>query len=176
MRIIGVLGVLLVAARSASAVPCDLPAGEVDHFARWRVGWTVTYGALTVGQASLALAHWNPLGTYDDKFRDTLVVGAVESGLGTLGMVLAPGIAGATCEKAGEVERALFWGGHAGNLVVNVAGSLILAHETTWSAGLVSFALGYPIGLLNTYTLPRGAWHAWRLVPTGNGVALAGTF
>ena len=170
------LAVLLVMMRLASASPCDLP-DEAAHFQRWRLGWTVTYGALTVGQASLALARWNPLGTYDTRFRDTLVVGAVESGLGTIAMVLTPRITGETaCDKAGAIERTLFWGGHAGNLVVNLTGSLILAHETTWSAGVVSFALGYPIGLLNTYTMPRGAWHAMRLVPTGNGVALAGTF
>lgn len=170
------LGVLLVVAKAASAAPCGLP-DEVPRFERWRLGWTITYGALTVGQTSLALARWNPLGTYDIKFRDTLVVGAVESGIGTVAMLLAPRPADEmTCEKAGELERALFWGGHAGNLAVNIAGSLILAHETTWSAGLVSFVLGYPIGLLNTYTMPRGAWHAMRLVPTGNGVALVGTF
>lgn len=168
MKILGVLGVL-VGARSAQASPCE------PHFERWRVGWTVTYGALTAGQAGLAIARWNPLGTYDRQFRDTLVVGAVESGLGTLAMVLAPRL-GDDCARAGEIERTLFWAGHAGNLVVNLAGSLILAHETTWSAGVVSFALGYPIGLLNTYTMPRGAWHALRLVPTANGVALAGTF
>lgn len=162
---------VLVAARSAQAAPCE------PHFERWRIGWTITYGALAAGQAGLAIAKWNPLGTYDRQFRDTLVVGAVESGLGTLAMVLTPRIdEEADCAKAGAIERTLFWGGHAGNLVVNLAGGLILAHETTWSAGAVSFALGYSVGLLNTYTMPRGAWHAMRLVPTGNGVALAGTF
>jgi hypothetical protein len=167
---------LFVVARSASAAPCDLP-DEVAHFERWRLGWTVTYGALTAGQAALAIARYNPLAPYDRQFRDTLVVGAVESGLGTLAMVLAPRIADdASCATAGALERTLFWGSHAGNLAVNAAGSLILAHETTWSAGLVSFALGYPIGLLNTYTMPRGAWHAMRIVPTANGLALAGTF
>ena len=167
---------LVARSASVSAAPCDLP-DEAAHFHRWKLGWTLTYGALTAGQTGLALARWNPLGTYDRQFRDTLIVGAVESGLGTLGMLLAPGVEDATtCEKAGTIERTLFWGSHDGNLVVNAAGSLILARETTWSAGLVSFALGYPIGLLNTYTMPRGAWHAMRLVPTGNGVALVGTF
>jgi hypothetical protein len=170
----------LLVVRSASAAPCDLTTerhDEAAHFERWRIGWTVAYGALTAGQAGLALARWNPLGTYDRQFRDTLVVGAVESGLGTLAMVLAPRIADDTpCAKAGALERTLFWSSHAGNLVVNAAGSLILAHETTWSAGVVSFALGYPIGLLSTYTMPRGAWHAMRIVPTGTGLALAGTF
>ena len=168
MKILGVLGVL-VGAHSAQAGPCE------PHFERWRIGWTVTYGALTAGQAGLAIAQWNPLGTYDRQFRDRLVVGAVESGLGTLTMVFAPRL-GDDCARAGEIERTLFWAGHAGNLVVNLTGSLILAHETTWSTGVVSFALGYSIGLLHTYTMPRGAWHALRLVPTANGVALAGTF
>jgi hypothetical protein len=169
--------VLLVArSASASAAPCDLP-DEVAHFHRWKLGWTLTYGALSAGQTGLVLARWNPLGTFDRDYRDTLLAGAVKSGLGTLAMLVAPGIDDATsCEKAGSIERTLFWGGLAGNLVVNVTGGAILAHETNWSTGLVSIALGLPVGLLNTYTLPRGAWHAMQLVPTPNGVALAGTF
>ena len=167
---------LVVRSASAVAAPCDLPY-EAAHFHRWKLGWTLAYGALSAGQAGLALARWNPLGTYDREFRDTLITGAVKSGLGMLSMLLAPGIDDATpCEKAGTIERTLFWGGLAGNVIVNVTGGLILAHETTWSTGLVSVALGFPVGLLSTYTLPRGACHAMRLVPTPNGVALAGTF
>lgn len=168
--------VTLLVARVASA---DCDRGEIDRMARWKWGWAATYGALTVGQTALVATKWNPLGPYDVTFRDTLIVGAVESGLGTLGMLLAPGL---DCDrvKSAKIERTLFWGGHAGNLVVNVAGSLVLAHETSWSTGLVSFALGYPIGLLNTYTMPRTSWHAMQVsavpLPHGGALALIGTF
>ncbi|HEY0253512.1 MAG TPA: hypothetical protein VGC41_18390, partial [Kofleriaceae bacterium] len=109
---------LLALASTANAAPCD-----ADRFRTWKYGWAITYGALTVGQVALAATHTNPLGPYDDHFRDTLYVGAIESGLGTLGMVLAPEL---TCDPVadGAKERSLFFAGHIGNFLVNAVGSL----------------------------------------------------
>ncbi|HEX7702113.1 MAG TPA: hypothetical protein VF403_15355, partial [Kofleriaceae bacterium] len=83
--------------------------------------------------------------------------------------------------KAGDAERTLFYAGHLGNFVVNLGGSLLLARATTWRAGVIAFAIGYPIGLLNTYTMPRASWHAVRVVavPVAEGgvaIRLVGSF
>lgn len=159
---------LLLLGATVHAAPCE----EAHRFATWKWGWAIAYGGLTGAQLGLAAAHANPLGPYDDRFRDTLYVGAVESGLGSIAMVLTPGL---TCDAAKDAaaERTLFFAGHAGNLLVNAAGALILAHYATWSDAALAFAVGYPIGLVNTYTMPRGSWH---LIPTGNGLAIAGSF
>jgi hypothetical protein len=169
---------LLLVARVAAAEPiCD--RGEIDRMDRWHFGWAAAYGALTVGQLGLVAAKWNPLGPFDREFRDTLLVGGIESGLGAVAMLLSPRL---DCDRAksAKIERTLFWGGHAGNLIVNLTGSLILAHETSWSTGAVSFALGYPIGLLNTYTMPRASWHAMRIaalpIAHGGTLVVIGTF
>jgi hypothetical protein len=110
-------------------------------------------------------------------FRDTMIAGAVESGLGTIAKILSPAIdlSGEPCAalaKAGKLERKNFWTAHIGSIVVNLAGGLILAHETTWSSGLVLIALGYPISLADTYTMPRGSWHL-SVTPLRDGAALA---
>ncbi|MFT3699984.1 MAG: hypothetical protein QM831_42965 [Kofleriaceae bacterium] len=159
---------LLLLGSVAGAAPCE----EAHRFATWKYGWAITYGGLTAAQLTLAATHTNPLGPYDDRFRDTLYIGSIESGLGSIAMLVTPGL---TCDPIadGRAERTLFFGGHIGNFLVNAAGSLILAHYATWSDAALSFAIGYPIGLLNTYTMPR---HAWHVLPTGNGIAIAGVF
>lgn len=159
---------LVLLSTTAHAAPCE----EAHRFATWRWGWAIGYGGLAGAQLALAATRVNPIGPYDDRFRDTLYVGAAESGLGSIAMVLTPGL---TCDVAKDAaaERTLFFAGHAGNLVVNAAGALILAHYATWSDAALAFAIGYPIGLVNTYTMPRRSWH---LIPTATGLAIAGTF
>jgi hypothetical protein len=196
--------IAIVAARSAAAQPtCDPTAlrtelaDEAARMDRWRLGWTIGYGALTAGQLALAAANWNPIGPDDREFRDSRYVGAAESGIGALASLFAPHIdvpdpvadscadvaaLEAARSKAGKLERTLFWGSHAGNLVVNAAGSLILAERTNWSTAALAFAIGYPVGLLNTYTMPRASWHAMRVVPVplavdrGAALMLIGSF
>jgi hypothetical protein len=68
---------------------------------------------------------------------------------------------------------------------VNLSGSLVLGFAyDAWGAAISSFAVGYPVGLLSTYTMPRGAWDEQRrrsgltvtVAPMPNGVAIVGTF
>ena len=171
----------------------EVESVRMDH---WRYGWSIAYGAATAAQVALVVAKYNPVGTYDHDYRDANLVGAAQSTIGALGALLAPGIEVPdaqpdTCAdlkllraaraKAGASERLLFWGGHIGNLVVNLAGSAVLVEDTTWSAAILAFAIGYPIGLLNTYTMPRDSWHAIRVVPVpvadgGLSIRLVGTF
>lgn len=208
----GVLRRLIVFVMAATAAPvaaaptCDAGdaraslAAEATHFEYWRWSWVAAYGALTAGQLAVVGAGWNPIGADDRAFRDSRYVGAAESGIGAIAMLLAPHIdapdadlvvtadpcadaaaLAAARARAGKLERTLFWGSHAGNLAVNVAGSLVLAHETSWSTAALAFALGYPIGLLNTYTMPRASWHAMRVAPVpladhGAALVVSGAF
>ena len=71
---------------------------------------------------------------------------------------------------ARKKERGAFYLGHAGALVVNLAGMIVLAERRSLTLGLESFALGYPVGLLSIYTAPRGAWHV-ALTPASVSIA-----
>ncbi len=162
----------------------------------WRYGWSIAYGAATILQLAPVVARSNPFGTYDRDFRDANLVGAAQAAVASIGSLLAPAIEvpaprsdacadlvalRAARVEAGHAERLTFIESHVGNLVLNVAGSAVLVERTGWSAALLAFAIGYPIGLLETYTMPRDSWHAVSIVGTpmaGGGVALdlAGTF
>ena len=190
------------AAAEAAALRVHL-RDESARADRWNVGWGIGYGTAAAAQLGLAIARWNPIGDYNRSFRDTLLVGAGKAALGALSRGFAPlrvEVPAAVADPCADVvalrgalaraarrERALFWTSHIGSLVVNLGGSAIVADRASWSVAAVTFAIGYPIGLLGAYTMPRGSWHAWRtLQPTaiapvpiaGGGVALtiAGTF
>jgi hypothetical protein len=179
--------IVVLAARSAHA-DCAAEAvtlrtqlhDESVRLDRWRYAWIAAYGALAVGQLGLVVTKTNVFGAYDREYRDKNLLGTTQSGLGAISMVLSPSIevpslvadscADATAlraarVKAGETERKSFYIGHLGNFVVNLGGSLLLARATRWQAGALAFAIGYPIGLLNTYTMPRASWHSLGIVP-----------
>jgi hypothetical protein len=163
---------------------------------RWRYGWTAAYGVIAVGQLALAATKTNVFGDFNREYRDKDYLGASQATLGALAMLLAPSVdvpvpIADTCAdvtalraarvKTGKSERALFYAGHLGNFVVNLGGSLLLARATNWQAGALAFAIGYPIGLLNTYTMPRASWHALDVVPVplaegGVAIRFVGSF
>ena len=163
---------------------------------RWRYAWTAVYGAIAVGQLGLIVTKTNVFGAYDREYRDKDILGVTQSGLGAIAMVLSPSIEvpaavtdsctdatalRAARVKAGDTERTLFYAGHLGNFVVNLGGSLLLARATNWQAGALAFAIGYPVGLLNTYTMPRASWHAMGVMPVplaegGVAIRLVGAF
>jgi hypothetical protein len=193
----------VLAARSAHA-DCAVEAAslrtqlhdESVRMDRWRYAWTAAYGAIAVGQLGLVVTKTNIFGAYDREYRDKDLLGVTQSGLGAIAMVLSPSIdvpspvadscADATAlraarVKAGTTERRLFYAGHLGNFVVNLGGSLLLARATNWQAGALAFVIGYPIGLLNTYTMPRASWHALGVVavPVAEGgvaIRLVGSY
>jgi len=195
--------VFVVAARSAHA-DCATEAtslrtqlhDESVRMDRWRYAWTGIYGAIAVGQLGLIVTKTNVFGAYDREYRDKDILGVAQSGLGAIAMVLSPSIdvPGAVADscadaialraarvKAGDTERTLFYAGHVGNFVVNLGGSLLLARATNWQAGALAFVIGYPIGLVNTYTMPRASWHALSVVavPVADGgvaIRLGGSF
>jgi len=198
--VLAVLAVVLAARLAhADCDPAPLRAqldAEVRRMDHWRYGWGIAYGAATVVQLAPVVAKYNPFGAYDRDFRDANLVGAAQSTIASIASFLAPGIEvpapqldacadldalHAARVKAGASERQVFWGGHLGNLVLNLGGSAVLVERTGWSSALVAFAIGYPIGLLNTYTMPRDSWDAIQIVATpvadgGLALRIAGQF
>jgi hypothetical protein len=145
---------------------------------RWNLTWQIAFGAAAAGQLGLALTEQNPLGPFDRDYQETLYVGAAKATLAvTARLVLplritSPAPTGDACRDraalqraiadAGRRERNLFWMTHIGGLAVNAAGAIVLGERRSWSVGAVSFAIGYPVGLLSLYTMPRSSWHLAR--------------
>lgn len=192
-----VITVMAVLARVASAAPCedaralrdDLEheSARVDH---WVLAWRIAYTAIAAGEFAGAAS-----GAADHDTTQSLWVGGAKSTLGALGFwfsplrVRVPPPTGEACsdkaalreaaERAAFDERQSFWVAHVGGLIVNAAGMLVLAETASWRTGLLSFATGYPVGLLSTYTMPRASWGrtreaAWtaNVVVTGERYAL----
>ena len=193
MRTVSLLVALLIG-RSAVADPaadaCD-PAALRAHLAResaraarWNLGWRLFYSAVTIGQAAIAIT---PI--VDRDSRRASAVGAAESALGAGSHWLAPlhveppvsdscSALRDAIERAGRNERKTFWLLHVGILAVNATGAVVLGELTTWQRGALSFVLGYSIGLVEAYTLPRGSWHearAWTAaaIPRDGGWTVA---
>jgi hypothetical protein len=175
------LGICLLA-RAAHAQPCgdastlrtelEAESVRVDH---WTLAWRITYTALAAGELGVAAS-----GTLGHDNAEAAVVGGVKSLIGALGQWLTPlridvpapapaddacadrTALRATAERAAHDERQAFWVSHVGGLVINLAGAAFLAQQVSWQSGLLSFATGYPIGLLAAYTMPRASWRRVR--------------
>jgi hypothetical protein len=164
-------------ASEAAALRATL-AADATQARRWNLGWDIAFGAATAGQLALVIGKVNPLGAFDDNFKESLIVGAAKSGIGFLAHVIlplrieVPPETADACEdraalrlalvRAAKRERSTFWLDHIGTFAVNLAGAIVLAERRSWQVGLGSAALGYPIGVLSVYTAPRRSWHAWR--------------
>lgn len=180
----------------ASALRADLEheSARADH---WVLAWRIVYSAAAVGQFAVAAS-----GAAGRDNTRALWVGGAESSIAALGLWFAPleidvpPEAGDACadrtalraaaERAAREERRGFWLSHIGGLAVNVAGALVVSELTSWKSGVLSFATGYPVGLLQNYTMPRASWHrtrepAWTAsIVTGGGgraaLVVAGSF
>lgn len=169
------LGVLALPLR-ATGEPCSDPAvlraeleRESTRVNRWVLAWRIVYTALAAGQLGGAAS-----GAADRDTTRSLWVGGAQSTLGALGFWLSPlritvpPATGDACfdraalreaaARAADDERDAFWTAHIGGLIVSATGAIVLGETTSWRAGLVSFATGYPVGLIQTYTMPRASW------------------
>jgi hypothetical protein len=169
------LGVLVLPLRAAGE-PCS-DAGalraelerESARVDRWVLAWRIVYTASAAAELGIAASgvasHDNTVSAW---------VGGGKSTLAALGFwvtplrIKLPPATGDACydraalreaaARAADDERDAFWTAHIGGLIVNAGATLLLAELTSWKTGLLSFATGYPVGLLSTYTMPRASW------------------
>jgi hypothetical protein len=179
-----IVAVLCASSALAAASPCDDEAAELHahlerahrNARRWDTAWAIGLAGAASVQLALAFTETSPLGEYDQDFEETLYVGATKATLGVgLHLILPLKIRvpdGTTCAElpalraalaeAGRHERNAFFLNHLGGFAVNLTGAAILASRRSLATGAVSFALGFPVGLAATYTMPRASWHRWR--------------
>ena len=184
---------LLVAAILASVAPRDAHAADCATDAdrlrghleqadistsRWQLAWTIVFTTAAAGQFALALAEWNPFGEFDDKYRDTLLVGGTKATIGIGSRLIFPLRAHVPAPNAdrcvelaelrkevtrlGKKERQSFWLTHIGGTALNLAGAGLLWYRHEFKTGAVSFLISWPVGITSAYTLPRKSWKLWR--------------
>jgi hypothetical protein len=150
----------------------------------WWYGWIAGYSAGAVVQGSLAVAHWNDVKSdknspnapkvRDRGFAEDMLVGSATFALGVGGLLIDPFLPATSVKKLGRIPETTpeerqsklmqaeellrrcarrekdgrGWGTH---LVT------ALAFHRKWSDGLITFALGESVSLMNIYTQPRRA-------------------
>lgn len=197
------LGVVLLG-RVAAAEPCAEDAAalraelerESRNVNRWVLAWRIVYTTAAVGELAVAAS-----GAANREDTQGLWVGGAKASLAALGFwfaplrVRVPPPSGDACtdlsmlrnmsERAASDERAAFWAAHVSGLIVNGIGIAILSQTASWRTALTSFATGYPVGLLSTYTMPRASWgrvreQSWTAGVTAArgrwGLVVAGSF
>lgn len=179
--IVRVLLVLAFLMRTAHATPCD-PAEAATlrehlrverHEAReWNLAWRVSFTVAALGSGAVAVSGSFPalrIGLYASATKAT--IGALARWIMPL-TIHVPAPDADTCAdlaalrkevaRVGKKERALFWTGHLGGMLVNLAGAAYIWKYDTGGKALLSIAVGYPVGLLSNYTMPRDSWHLYR--------------
>lgn len=176
-------------------------AAQSDKADTWNLAWRVTFTSAAVG--TLAVGLWNPFpslqtGLYASSGKAT--IGALARWILPL-RIHVPADTGDACtdlaalrkeiRRVARKQRSLFWMGHFGGILVNLGGAAYVWYEDSLGKALLSIAVGYPVGVLSNYTMPRGTWKLYRdrepswtittvtALPRDDGgftLSLAGTF
>jgi hypothetical protein len=140
---------------------------------RWNLAWRITFTGAAVTTFAVGLA--NPLpslqtGLYASAGKAT--IGAVARWFFTLRVHVPPAdpdpcvdLAALRTElrRVARKERSLFWMSHIGGTAVNLGGAAyVYLVEDSVGKALLSIAIGYPVGVLSNYTMPRGSWKKYR--------------
>ncbi|MDX2090923.1 MAG: hypothetical protein SFX73_23895 [Kofleriaceae bacterium] len=195
-------GAVVDCAPEADRLHAHLVEAERSTY-RWNLSWTLAFGAASAGQAALALTETNPLGEYNEKYRDTLLVGSAKAGIGFLSRIVLPlrvSVPAPTADRCADLtalrttvtklatkEKRMFWLTHLGGAALNLAGAGLLWHRHSFTTGAVSFAISLPVGWASAYTLPRKSWKLvraeaaqWNVTATATGeqttLSLQGTW
>lgn len=186
-------------------------ANEAIAADQWGVTWASIFGAAAVVQAGFAVGSFNPLGPNADRSDLANYIGASKAMIGFLARTVTPlrvqtvsaaqlaaapndcaraQLAYAALRKTAQREKRAFFLSHAGGIALHLVGSAILLSNDATREAIVSFAIGYPVGLLHNYLMPRTSWHlfnnvqapriTWTIAPmvseTSTGLAAMGTF
>ena len=173
---------------AAAVVRTDQIADILDHDAlraeRSRLAWGTFFTLAAAVELGGAAADYAPFQTETHSVRAAEIVSGTKAAIASFSQVIlplridriehaTPGTATSACHElvsaenslriAAHRERNSFYLNHIGGMALAVAGMLVLGiGEHAWGQAGLSVAEGYPIGLASTYSLPRGAWHAWR--------------
>jgi hypothetical protein len=181
-----VVVLLLLSVGSAHAsdpdVGCDEQAAELrdaltreSHRAEvWNTVWRWTFTGAAVANAGLAV--WDPDFLHDSQVG--LYVSAGKASIGAIARWILPlhihvpppssdscadvEAMHAEIKRVAKKEKGLFITGHIGGILLNGVGGYIVYEYSGWGQAALNVGLGYPVGLLSNYTMPRRSWHRYR--------------
>lgn len=139
---------------------------------QWNFAWRLTFTAAAVGSTAVAVADPFP------ELTTGLYVSGGKAAIGAAARWILPlriGVPAPSADTCADVaalrkavataakrERGLFYMGHIGGILVNLGGAAIIWQQESFGQALLSVAVGYPVGLLSNYTMPRGSWQLHR--------------
>jgi hypothetical protein len=149
---------------------------------RWDLTWSMIYGASAIVQTGFAVSDVNPLGPESEYTSMASFIGAGKATIAFLARTATPlrvttvskgqlDAAGNDCVRRNVAVNALratarreqrsFYVSHIGGLALHGAGSAILLAHGAKREAISSFVIGYLVGVLNIYLMPR--WSTKRL-------------
>jgi hypothetical protein len=177
-----VAGIALTAmAPAARAAPCDPTevaelrahlSAQSDKADTWNFAWRLTFTAASLGTLAVGLADPFP------SLKHGLYASSGKAAIGALARWILPlrirvpaahddactDLAALRTEirRVAKKQRSLFWMGHAGGIAVNLGGAAYVWYQDSLGKALLSIAVGYPVGVLSNYTMPRATWKLHR--------------
>ncbi len=178
---------LVARAAPTRAAPCDSDAAaraaairahlerEVHRGRVWDISWGSAFAVATVGYGAMAATRWEFGIDIDDHKDAGLWVASGKAAIAGLSHAVLPlkieqpaPETGDPCVDLDAAERALaisarherdaFWLSIAGSVALNGGALLLLGlHYDTWTEGVISTAIGVPVGALHAWTAPHGS-------------------
>ena len=164
-----------VAAADCAQEATELRAHLEDQSKRantWNWVWRITFTTAAVTTFTVGIA--DPFPT----LREGLFVSSGKATIGALARWILPlriEVPAADADACADVaalrkavtkvakkQKSLFWLGHFGGIAVNLGGAGIVWYTSTLGQAGLSIAIGYPVGVLSNYTMPRGSWRLYR--------------
>ncbi|HUS32835.1 MAG TPA: hypothetical protein VMZ53_30245 [Kofleriaceae bacterium] len=180
-----VVSLLLAVGRAYASDPgnsCEDEASELrqaltresSRAETWNTVWRWTFTGAAVSSAAIAYVdfdflHDSQAGIYVSAGKAS--IGAIARWIMPLHIHVPPPTADACADvealhkeitRVAKKERGLFITGHIGGLLLNGVGGYVVYHYSGLGQAALSVGLGYPIGLLSNYTMPRSSWHRYR--------------
>jgi hypothetical protein len=166
----------------APLAPCVAEATELrDHLDRqadkantWNWAWRGIFTGSAVATGVLGyldpVPEWNlKYGLYGSAGKAT--IGALARWVLPL-RIHTPATSGDACtdvaalrkeiKRVAKKQKGLFWMGHIGGILVNLGGAAYVYYYDGLGKAALSIAIGYPVGALSNYTMPRGSWKLYR--------------
>ena len=147
---------------------------ESRNAGTWNTAWAIGFGAAAAGQLGLVAAQLNPIGTYDDAFKEQMYVGASKATLGLAVRVVlplkihVPPPDADACVDVKQLREAIAHAGKKekrsviltllGGTAVNLAGSTLLFYRHDFKTAASSFVTGAIVGPISAFTQPRRSW------------------
>ena len=177
---------LLLAAGSASAsepdTSCedesaelrDMLTKEARRAETWNTVWRWTFTGAAVTTATVAyldpaILHDSQVGLYVSAGKAS--IGALARWIMPLHIHVPPPTSDACADleaihkeikRVAKKEKSNFILGHVGGILLNGVGGYIVYRYSGLGQAALSVGVGYPVGLISNYTMPRRSWKTYR--------------